>query len=89
MRKTSKPKRIADATKSTAPTAPVVSGAQTNRDYLRPAHVVEEYPMSRRTLSNLMRRKVLPYHKVGRLVLFRRTDIEAALDRFRVRAVGE
>ncbi len=57
--------------------------------YLRPAQVVSEFSVSRRTLSNWQRRRILSFSKIGRTVLFRRADVEAALDRFRVSAVGE
>ena len=36
-----------------------------------------------------MKQGVLPYHKVGRVVLFRRDAIETALDRFKVEAITE
>ena len=36
-----------------------------------------------------MKKGVLPYHKVGRVVLFRRDAVEIALDRFKVEAVTE
>ena len=36
-----------------------------------------------------MKQGVLPYHKVGRVVLFRRDAVENALDRFKVDAISE
>ncbi len=57
--------------------------------YLRADQVIQVLPISRRTLSNWQARRVLPVYKVGRTVMFKRTDIEAALERFKIAAVGE
>lgn len=57
--------------------------------YLRPDQAIEVLPISRRCLSNWQRRHLIPFYRVGRTVLFKRTDIEAALERFRVSAIGE
>jgi excisionase family DNA binding protein len=57
--------------------------------YLRPQDVLEMLPVSRRTLSNWQRRRVIPFYRVGRIILFKRCDIEEALERFRVAAIGE
>jgi excisionase family DNA binding protein len=57
--------------------------------YLRPAEATKLLPVSRRTLSNWQRRHVIPFYRINRTILFKRTDIEAALERFRVNAVGE
>jgi excisionase family DNA binding protein len=57
--------------------------------YLRPAEAVRLLPVSRRTLSNWQRRRVIPFYRIGRTVMFKRADIEAALERFRIAAVGE
>jgi len=57
--------------------------------YLRPTEATKLLPVSRRTLSNWQRRHVIPFYRIGRTVLFKRADIEAALERFRVKAVGE
>ena len=43
---------------------------------------------SPRTLENWMRLGILTYAKIGRSVLFRRADIDAAVDRFRVKGGG-
>ena len=45
--------------------------------------------VSRRCLSNWQRKRVIPFRRVGRTVLFSVADITAALDKFRVAAVGE
>ena len=57
--------------------------------YLRPRDALEMLPVSRRTLSNWQRRRVIPFYRVGRIILFKRCDIEEALERFRVAAIGE
>jgi hypothetical protein len=57
--------------------------------YLRPDDVLEILPVSRRTLSTWQRSRVVPFFKIGRIVFFKREDIEAALDRYRVAAIGE
>ena len=56
---------------------------------LRRRHVIEMYAISARLLSSWQRRRVIPYEKIGRTVLFRPEDIEQALARFRHEAVGE
>jgi excisionase family DNA binding protein len=72
-------------------TQPTVSTAPVEADafYLRPAEAIKVLPISRRCLSNWQRRRLLPFYKVGRAVMFKRADLEHALDRFRVAAVGE
>ncbi len=57
--------------------------------YLRPDQAIEVLPISRRCLSNWQRRGVIPFYRIGRTVMFKRQDIEVALERFRVAAVGE
>ena len=57
--------------------------------YLRPRDVLEILPVSRRTLSNWQRRRLIPFYRVGRTVLFKCADIETALERYRVAAIGE
>ena len=57
--------------------------------YLRPDEAAELLGISRRSLSNFQRRHLIGFSKLGRVVVFRRTDIEAALQRTRVNPVGE
>jgi len=57
--------------------------------YLRPAEATRLLPVSRRTLSNWQRRHLIPFYRIGRTVMFKRTDVEAALEKFRISAVGE
>jgi len=70
-------------------TAHRIKSTRTDAPYLRPDEAAELLGVSRRTLSNLQRRHVIGFSKLGRVVVFRRTDIEAAVNRFRVSAVGE
>jgi excisionase family DNA binding protein len=79
------------AAKSNPPAAKVetVSPATVAAAYLRAADVIQLLPISRRTLGNWTRKRVLPFHRVGKVILFRRADVEQALERFRVAAVGE
>jgi len=58
-------------------------------EYLRPDDVLEILPISRRTLSNWQQRRIVPFHRVGRTVLFKQSDIEEAITRYRVAAIGE
>jgi len=57
--------------------------------YVRADQALALLPISRRCLGNWMKRKLLPHYRIGRVVMFRVTDIEKALEKFRVVAVGE
>jgi excisionase family DNA binding protein len=56
--------------------------------YLRAGQVIQVLPISRRSLSNWQARRLIKFYKVGRTVLFKRTDIEAALEKFAVMPIG-
>jgi excisionase family DNA binding protein len=56
--------------------------------YLRADQVISVLPVSRRTLSNWQARRLIKFYRVGRTILFKRTDIEDALERFAVMPVG-
>src|SRR5882724_7266496 len=56
--------------------------------YLRPPQVAKLFGVSLRTVASWQQRRVLPHIKVGRVVLFRRDDIDRALNRFRFEAIG-
>jgi excisionase family DNA binding protein len=45
--------------------------------------------ISRRTLGDWMRKKVVPYEKIGGRVLFDVADVDRALRRFRIKAIGD
>jgi excisionase family DNA binding protein len=72
-----------------ATTHRIKSTRASDAPYMRPAEATKLLPVSRRTLSNWQRRHVIPFYRIGRTVMFKRTDIEAALEKFRVNAVGE
>ena len=58
-------------------------------DYLRGQREAAQYArVSTRTISDWQSRKVIPFIKPARkLVLFRKTDIDAALSKFTVAAI--
>ena len=45
--------------------------------------------VSQRTVSTLMQKRIIPYYKIGGLVLFKVSEVEAALAKYKVKAVGE
>lgn len=58
--------------------------------YLRRAEAARYLGISLRTLSVWQRRRIIPVVKVGkRCVLFRREDLDRAMERFTVHEVGE
>jgi hypothetical protein len=52
------------------------------------AGIAREIKASKRTVQNLMVRRVIPYLKIGRLVRFDVEKVRAALGQLEVRAVG-
>lgn len=66
-------------------TAPVVLPG-----YLRKADAARYLNISIRTLTDWMQRGTVAYMKLSRKVcLFRQADLDAAMDRYRISAVGE
>jgi excisionase family DNA binding protein len=59
------------------------------RLYLRPDEAARAIGVSRRTLSAWQSARVISFRRVGRTVLFSVADIQTAIDRFRIAAVGE
>ena len=58
-------------------------------DLMRPNEAASFLRVSRRCLSDMQRRRLIPFAKLGhRLVLFRRTDLNKMLSRRMVKAVG-
>jgi len=52
--------------------------------YMRKEDVAKYLGVNLRTISRLMRRNKLPFHKLtSKLVLFRMRDVDAAMDRVR------
>ena len=59
------------------------------RLYVRPDEAAQMIGVSRRTLSAWQSARVIPFKRVKRTVLFAVADIQPALDRFTVTAIGE
>ena len=57
--------------------------------YLRRKAAAEYTNISPRTLSIWMARRIIPFRKIGRTVLFDPAELDAALNKFRVAAVGD
>jgi excisionase family DNA binding protein len=57
--------------------------------YLRAEQVIHVLPVSRRTLSNWQARRLIKFYRIGKTVLFKRADIEAAVEKFAIAAIGE
>lgn len=58
--------------------------------FLRPAAACQYLGISARCLSQWQARRVIPFVKMGKkCVLFKKADLDSALNRFRVAAVGE
>jgi excisionase family DNA binding protein len=58
--------------------------------YFRRASAARYCGISLRTLGEFQRRRILPYVRLGRrCILFKREDLDRALERFRVAAIGE
>ena len=75
-------------TKSVA-TATAITPATVAMLYFRAEQVLQVLPISRRTLSNWQRARRIRFYRIGKTVLFKRADIEAAIERFAVAAIGE
>ena len=60
-----------------------------NREWMRPDEACEYLSISRRALSEWQKRRIVPFARMGRkCVLFRKTDLDKAIARFTVQAVG-
>ena len=67
-----------------------VGGHRQHRGYMRREDAAKYLGVSVRTIGNMMNRRVIPYYKVSRgIVLFAVDEMDEALKRVRVRAVGE
>jgi len=56
--------------------------------YLRRPSAAGYCNVSQRTISDWQKRRIIPFVKMGRkCVLFKRADLDAALDRFKIKAV--
>lgn len=64
--------------------------APDHHGYLRRREAARYLGISIYTLRDLQRRRMIPFIKLGsRLVLFRKQDLDKALDRYRVASIGE
>lgn len=59
------------------------------RMYLRKDQAANWLGVSERCLEDWQRAKVIPYVKVGRVILFRVDALDRALQRFTIKAVGD
>jgi hypothetical protein len=57
--------------------------------YLRKNELATWANVSERTINNRMKRRIIPFVKVGRTILFRLDAADKSLQRFTVRAVGD
>ena len=57
--------------------------------YMRKREAARYLGVAERTLTNFMQRRMVPYAKLGRVCLFDRDELERAVRRYRVNAVGE
>ena len=57
--------------------------------YLRKGDAAKYLGIGLRTLSLWQRKRIVPFHKIGRTVIYSIGDLSAAMGRFRQAAVGE
>jgi excisionase family DNA binding protein len=63
--------------------------ASVNPAYLRRPDAAAYLNVSERTISDWQRKRIIPHVKAGKkCVLFKRSDLDAAMNRFTVQAVG-
>jgi excisionase family DNA binding protein len=65
------------------------AGEAASKFYLRPDEAAQFLGVSKRTLSNLQKARAIPFSKLNRVVVFKTSDIIAAVEKFRVAPVGE
>ena len=62
---------------------------QQANEYMRREDAAKFLQVSQRTISDWQRRRLIPHVKLGRkCVLFKRSDLERAMSRYTVQAVG-
>ncbi len=59
------------------------------KPYFRPRAAADYVGVSVRCLGNWQRRHIIAFSKIGRTVVFRRVDLDAAIEKFRNAAAGE
>ena len=67
----------------------VVKVEVADKYFLRPDEAALFLGVSKRTLSNLQKRRAISFSKLGRVVVFRRQDLITSVEKFRINAVGE
>jgi len=61
---------------------------ENQKQYLRRPGAADYLDVSERTISDWQKRRIIPFIKIGRkCVMFKRADLDVALDRFKVQAV--
>jgi len=79
-----------DSTKAAATATPPAPPQPTIRPrYVRPPVAAGYAGVCPRSFQNWMKRGVVPYRKIGRCVLVDLVELDAALLRFKRKAVGE
>ena len=58
-------------------------------NYLTKREFIARLKISPMTLSRWMRARIIPFHRIGRIVRFKEDEIEEALKQYRVASVGE
>jgi len=59
-----------------------------NIGWVRKTAVAKHTQLSERSVDNLVRRRAIPFAKIGRSIRFRLADVDAALQRFVRKEVG-
>ena len=60
-----------------------------NSDYMRRWEAIQYLRISPRTMARWLDRGIIPYVRVGRLTLFRKSALDRAMDRLTVRSYGD
>ena len=63
------------------------SSPQTAPDLVKPAQCAKAISVSRRTLTNLVKRRIIPSISIGKIRLFSLSKVKAALEKFEIQEV--
>jgi hypothetical protein len=66
----------------------IVSGKEQPNKLIGEKQLLEDLQFSARHLWNLRKRRMIPYTKVGRRVMYNPTDVERALNKLSVKEIG-
>lgn len=61
----------------------LANGSHPENPFVNRNRIASRYAVCERTIQNMMRKRILPYHKVGRCVRFKISDCDAAWERFK------